>query len=46
MNNSDFISYKHRNERAKRKLNLQSALCNLYLKIIASPLWKSKDLNN
>jgi len=44
MSNSDIINYKRNNERGKRKLNLcDSALCKRYLKIIASPLWKSKD---
>ena len=44
MSNSDIINYKRNNERGKRKLNLcDSALCKRYLKIIASPVWKSKD---
>jgi hypothetical protein len=41
------IDYKRNNERGKKKVNLRdSALCNVYFKIIASPLWKSKDCNN
>ena len=46
MSNSDNINYKRSNEKGKRKLNLRdSALCKVYeyLKIIASPLWKSTD---